>query len=503
MISSTATDIGGNIDDTGFDFVLQKWSNCKYFAQEPSHPELAEPASLLNEPKAEEELKKEAEQLFRRDSDELEVEELLPVVNIPERQVWIEEWKKEAQQFEIDFSDMEMKIHRFPESLQRIDQRYIFPMVVGIGLYHHNSSNLQEMEKVKRVAAYHFITESGHTFDEMYAAVFSIIGAARRFYNAGDVGDAEFAEIMFIDGCFLLQYMLSYTNRHNHKLPPSLVSCFSSKVSCINNDIMLLENQLPWLVVNTLRRFSFVPVEEFIHVMGLRLQIRGDMDMESAFMDGSYMPPHLLGILWFYTTGGRNNSRMPMYNSGFSKSMSKVISAIELAEIGIKLTASKTTKFMDMGVKKGFLSSEIFLPPILLDDIRSCWLVNMAAFELSLGISTSTDGTKVVVCSYIALLAMLMDREEDVHELRSKRLVQGELTNKETLELVKMVVKTIIVGPLYLHIMQEVEAYKRNRWMWIKVHRFVYKNFKAIVTVFSILGVLVGIFKTLLSLKQQ
>jgi hypothetical protein len=81
--------------------------------------------------------------------------------------------------------------------------------------------------------------------------------------------------------------------------------------------------------------------------------------------------------------------------------------------------------------------------------------------------------------------------------------VQGELTNKETLNLFKMIAKPISGGPLYVHIMAEVEAYKLNRWVWIKVHLFVYKNFRPIVMVFSVIGVLVGIFKTLLSLSSS
>jgi len=172
--------------------------------------------------------------------------------------------------------------------------------------------------------------------------------------------------------------------------------------------------------------------------------------------------------------------------------------------MGIKLAASKTTNFADMGIKKTPLSGEIFLPPLLLDQVRACWLINMAALEVCIGAGVRQDSQEQpVVCSYLAVLAMLMDREEDVHELRAKRLVQGELTNRDTLDFFKTLIKHISGGALYVHILEEIEDYKLKRRMWIRVHVFVYRNLKAIITVLSIVGGLMGIFKALLSIKKH
>lgn len=435
----------------------------------------------------------------------------------------------QVRAFHADFAKMETKIHRLPPSLrERIPQRYVFPMAVAIGPCYHSSSDLKKMDTVKKVATYHFSAGIFRTCQEMYEAFRSVIGdvdVVSSLYEDEDLAGVstsdEFMWMMLHDGCFLLQYMLACTTSRDN-IPPSLVHFFDSNQGVINKDIMLLGNQIPWVVIEALRKFKEVPVEEFIAKMGRTLQVGSREELGRSFvLDGSYTPPHLLALLRFYKAGSNiatvaNNQdkRFSLINcccysssglppSDGSRPMSKTISAIELAEIGINLKASRTAKFIDMGIIKKLFSSDIFLAPLLLDEIRACWLLNMAAFEVCMGTASRNDADKQIVCSYLAIFAMLMDREDDVHKLRSKRLVQGELTNKETLDFFKGVIKRISGGPLYFHIMEEIEDYKRKRWVWIKVHAFVYNNYKTIAAVLSIIGVLVGIFKALFSLKQH
>ncbi|KAM3299856.1 hypothetical protein ACQJBY_041047 [Aegilops geniculata] len=416
-----------------------------------------------------------------------------------------EAWKKLADEFEDNFGSIETKIQKFPGSLRGLGVRYMVPTAVAIGPYHCPSTSddtLREMERVKELAAYHFVRDSGHSLEEIFWAVSSVQGQARSAYTDTATVNKEglqFAFIMFRDACFLLQYMLMCTA--SHEVAPSLICCLSSSQAVISRDIMLLENQVPWVVIETLRRFRTVPVEEFIAKMGRTLEVRGRSQRTPFLLDG-YRPPHLLGLLHYYKTGRGTNGVPPSVGL---RPMSKTISAIELQEMGIKLTASKTTKFVDMGIERRLLSGEIFLAPLLLDQIRSCWLINMAAFEICMGIGTGVrgDNEQPVVCSYLAVLAMLMDRQEDVHKLRSKRLVQGELTNKETLDFFKNLIKHISGGTLYIHILDEIEDYKLNRRMWIKVRVFFYTNLKTIITVVTIIGAIMGMFKVLLSIKKH
>ncbi|KAJ1255608.1 hypothetical protein BS78_K182500 [Paspalum vaginatum] len=420
--------------------------------------------------------------------------------------------ERAAQKVKDDFSKAEIKIHRFPASLRDVsgsDGRYVVPRAVSIGPYHHGARHLQDMEDVKRAAAYHFCRGSGRSLQAVYAEVLSVSAHARDCYAAtGDEAlrgtgeeDDGFAALMFRDGCFLAQFMLADT--HPRMVDPSLLCCFMSNLHSILRDIMLLENQIPWLILEALMPFAPVPVVvgEFVATVAASFAISCDVKRNQGppfVMDGSYRPPHLLGLLRAYLLG----SIVPpaevdgAFDSSGITTFSQSSSAIELAQIGIKLTASRTTQLRDMGIKKALFGGELFLAPLVLDGLNACWLVNMVALE------TCWPETGIV-CSYVFLLAMLMNREEDVHELRAKRILHGDLSDRHALDFIMNLVRPLCIPNHYALIQRQLAAYKRKRWVWIAVHRFVYSNIKTIFMVLSIVGVLVGIFKTLLALPQK
>jgi hypothetical protein len=220
-------------------------------------------------------------------------------------------------------------------------------------------------------------------------------------------------------------------------------------------------------------------------------------------MDDSYEPPHLLGLLRYYIVG---SSAVKLPALPETESMSFSVSAIELAEIGITLTASKTTELVHMGVnKKGNLFAELSIAPLSLDDTRASILLNMAALELCVTSSFhEADDEASAVCSYLLLLGMLVDREEDVHELRAKRVLQGGggLSNSKALGFLTSV-QGLRLGSRYVRTMEEIEDYKVNRRTRTKLHAFVYRNVKVIVAVISAIAAFVSIVSTIRSLKSR
>jgi hypothetical protein len=95
----------------------------------------------------------------------------------------------------------------------------------------------------------------------------SVAGAARGSYAADgtlkDMNDGEFAEMMLFDGCFLLQFMASVCRRRDDD-PLISRDEVRRSINTIVRDVMLLENQIPWLVLSSLMQLMPPPAEPVV-----------------------------------------------------------------------------------------------------------------------------------------------------------------------------------------------------------------------------------------------
>ncbi|KAF7010591.1 hypothetical protein CFC21_024990 [Triticum aestivum] len=427
----------------------------------------------------------------------------------------VEAFEEAAQAFEDKLGRTETKIHLFPASMVDLAERYAASRTVSIGPYHHGRSPaVLQMESTKHVASWHFVRASGRPVEELYSAVCAVADEARGCYDEGRVrglADDDFKPMMFFDGCFLLQYLLyacTYGDDNDDDegmaVDQALRSAFSSDNDRIFSDVVLLENQLPWVVVETLMSFLPAPGLDLPKLVGRvkgSLQARQALDEKPPAWDSSYTPPHLLGLLRYYIVG-TGTKLSPESSRGLSEKAEKVsisVSAVELAEMGIQLTATKTgAELKEMGVKKGLLSGELFLAPLSLDDANAWFLVNMAALELCTTPDFSeADDERSTVCSYLCLLGMVTDRVEDVQQLRTNHILQGGagLTNEDALRLFISLEKHLRPGRCYLRTMLEIENYRVHRPARTMVYRFGYKNMKTIISVVTIVGALVGLLE--------
>ncbi|CAL4996629.1 unnamed protein product [Urochloa decumbens] len=456
----------------------------------------------------------------------------------PEVHVKMEEMlRMAAEKLESDVSTTQASIPPFPHYLQGgiggAGDRYVEPSVVTIGPCHRDMNHLARMrkiEEVKKAVAYNLCGHLGISVEKAHQKIVAVAGEARRCYDAtivSHLSDNMFADMMFVDGCFLLSYMLCGMDDR------LLVECNLSAGPSFRRDIFLLENQIPWLVLDALMGLTGkdeeededvlvrVQVRQFVERMAAMISPRkGKEDKNSKKIDGGSRkgtsdgmehckkPPHLLGFLRLLLIRNMPQQKRESEVTDGITSATLSIGAIELVQSGVKLTtagaSSKAGCFADMDCQKLFLFGKLSLSPLVLDDTMLCWLVNMVALESSAAATTagSRDKDGYVVSSYLSMLAMLMDREEDVHELRRSGVLTSIFSNAQTLAIFKGFSQHLRPGYNYFNTLWQIQEYMRTRPVRIAVHKFVYNNYKTIAAVLSIAGALIGILKALYSLKK-
>ncbi|KAJ1274341.1 hypothetical protein BS78_05G055100 [Paspalum vaginatum] len=411
---------------------------------------------------------------------------------------------KVVREFRKGIDIAEKKMHRYPENIRDLGDWYTVPRTVAIGPYHHDRQQLKKAEQVKHVAADHCIRDSQCSAQEICDAVLAAAAKVRHLYDKDvmkGIGYDDFWHMMFFDACFLVQYMIWHGREQQED--PWLDTFFYSNRNGINHDVWLLENQLPWKVVKTvmdMMKVRQVNLRKFVARWRDRLHDRQDLKEKPLIWDDSYKPPHLLGLLRYYIVGGpEGNQQDKDVDVKELTSLSFSVSAIELAKIGITLTANKTAELADMGLNNGILDAKLSLAPLSLNYARASRLINMAAFEICFLHSTDPllyDIKYSAVCSYLHLLSMLVQREEDVHELRRQGILEGGagLNNKQVLDLFTCF-QSLPEGKCYSDTMVEIERYKMNRKILSKGHTFWYKYNKIIFGVGSAIGSVYPIVK--------
>jgi hypothetical protein len=410
--------------------------------------------------------------------------------------------------FKADIDMTEAKMHRYPACLGDVDESYSVPRIVSIGPYHHGRDHLKPAEKVKHAAACHCVSKSGRLLEELYGAVVPVADEARHLYDkdvVAGISREDFRHMMFFDACFLVQFML--TRAYTGAADESLNGFLRPNRGDIFHDVMLLENQLPWSVVKSvlslMETVSSKIDENFVR-RKRHCMLPDDLDEEfqkNAWKwNGEYKPPHLLALLRYYIVGRSDFE----YGDRELKKIPASVSVVELAKIGITLTANKTTELTDMRVVNKTVFAELSLPPLSLDRDRASYLINMAALELcTVKTFSKAKAIDSAFCSYLLLLAMLVYREEDVHKLREQRILVGGsgLSNTEVLHFLNSF-QGLRSGQYYNQIMVQIESYRENRRMRAKLHAFIYQNKRTIAAVVTAIVSAVGIIGTLLSIKQ-
>ncbi|KAJ6300606.1 hypothetical protein OIU76_021409 [Salix suchowensis] len=149
------------------------------------------------------------------------------------------------------------------------------PLAVSIGLYHYSDREVNKWRNSVMMVKFvkDPVDNSGAPRKDFYVNVKEELQKARGCYDKNiteKFSDEEFIKMMFIDGCFILQFM-HCVNGESEKLEMS-----DRQIFHVKRDLLLLENQLPFAVLDSLRKQRYTGLSESNEIINnfLSLHIR-------------------------------------------------------------------------------------------------------------------------------------------------------------------------------------------------------------------------------------
>jgi Plant protein of unknown function len=339
-------------------------------------------------------------------------------------------------------------LSRVPYIIRKNNKELYEPKVVSIGPYHRGKESLRAMEEHKLRCLIDFLSRNSEVqLETCIQEIRKFEVRARRCYSETvNLSMDEFVEMLLLDGCFILDLFFKVRAREPHML---LDVGWGAKT--IIADLVLLENQIPFFVVEKL--YAIITNYE------------GDRDSLLYLLQPSSVSPdlpahgeihHLLHLYYQWFVPGRILKKRSSSYSGTSTSPASSISsqhsrsnpvitwlnsrsrsnkkphkpiraipcATELREAGVTFRRKESpSDVFDITFKNGVME----IPTLPIDSTRRIIYMNFAAFE------RSSSAMEHDLMSYVALMDSLINSNKDVVLLQRSGIINNMLLNEEEL----------------------------------------------------------------------
>ncbi|KAM5587362.1 UPF0481 protein [Rosa sericea] len=444
----------------------------------------------------------------------------------------------------------EICIYRVPDKLRQVQEDAYHPRVVSIGPFHRDTHNLEAMKQYKWSYMVSLFQQSKDQEDTeaswrcLEACINVIYGLdemIRQCYAEKiNCTEDELAEIMLVDGCFILELFLRFDRSLNYmkledfEIDPVLKSPWM--ITALQHDLGLLENQIPFFILELLYdtiRPHVIKREPPKSVTSLALKFFPPMSQKSIEKEQVAAEfKHLLDLLhqFYYlpaaATGAHDlsiefNDRASLISeiehssaspcsrelddqetnksSGFSSCAS------ELLESGIELQVGSSTE--DQLLEITFSEGVIRIPQVYIHETAPSVLCNLVVFE-QCSIS-STHG----VTAFAFLMESLIRSTRDINLLTRKKIFRHNwIGSQEYSTEFRNTLKEVVTknDSYFATLYKEVNDYRKS-YQWSRLQVFLrvqYQRQRGILcttyfsTTWKVISLLVAVTFLLLSAIQ-
>jgi hypothetical protein len=347
-------------------------------------------------------------------------------------------------------------------SLRTVNEDAYNPHIISIGPLHKGEHKLLSME----VHKLYYMRSLLQRTPDLHETLKSSAEAIREFEEKVracyaepiEMSSDEFAEILLVDGCFMLELFIRYS-KVDLRVQDDPLFYSSWIILTLQRDLALLENQIPFFVLE--RLYSQVVESSTIGqslpslpelALGFFKSVLYMNDENFRIIRRPY--PHLLDLI--------HNCYLPPAIAVRSNIGERVSTqrATSLDEAGIVFRKGTTRTLFDLRFRNGALE----IPPLRIHDSTVSLFQNLIAYE------QLSRGTAQYITSYFALMSSLVYDRGDAELLESKGIIENDMSGwKDVSVLFNDMCKQVVVQDFYYaELSQDLNSNFRTQWALYK-----------------------------------
>ncbi|PON61343.1 hypothetical protein PanWU01x14_147200 [Parasponia andersonii] len=303
------------------------------------------------------------------------------------------------------FRPLKHCIFRVPTIISRHNENAYVPNAFSIGPFHY----------MKRLTSPGVDDES--RLKDFINAVGRHLEVALEYYaEPVSMSLKEFTHVLALDGCFLIELFRKkgYKDLRDENDPIFKMSCL---LQFLHHDLILLENQIPWLVLDTLFHLTKDTSIDRKTLVQLAIDFFGNIfsttqpPVQPHDFDKLKGTKHILDLL---------RSSLVYFSNMYKAKIpwKPMPSASRLKEAGVKFRKAKDSKsILDIKFSKGVLE----IPPLLIEETTKPIFRNLMCLE------QCCPGYEAAKTSYAILMDNLINTTTDMDILCDSGVVQNWL----------------------------------------------------------------------------
>uniref|UniRef100_A0A6N2K548 Uncharacterized protein n=1 Tax=Salix viminalis TaxID=40686 RepID=A0A6N2K548_SALVM len=353
-------------------------------------------------------------------------------------------------------------IFRVPHILARHRENAYIPNAFSIGPWHRNNPRTESTKKIKLKYLKHLLSresKSGVTLNELFESTREIEKEARSCYAGPiDISAEDFVRLLVIDGCFLIE-LFRKDNDDSLREKDDPIFNMSCMMQCLYNDLILVENQIPWLVLEhlfnkTSAKQSTQAEEKTLAQLALQF-FCGTFSFNPPNTDILYeRKKHLLDLLryWLIQSSGNDDD---------GSTWEPIPSATDLVDAGIKFKVVDSKERSLLDIKFNINDGSLEIPSLLIQETTEVVIRNLISYEQCSPDHECTDR----ITSYAVLLDSLINTTKDMDILTSSRIIINWLNPEEAMQFFnKLYHDACLKTYYYKKLHQDVKKYYQRRW---------------------------------------